>query len=181
MTASCATPSPTKDGRANILFSERDYRVEVRKVGTVDWALLAAGTSPGNAPVTLVSLLPALLQGRNDFVFRVTDLAGNISSDNLFGFAYDNVAPSAPVARLSADTGISTTDRITTIGTLVAATPFETGAKVEYQDAFVLFSEKKISSVQSIIPALELANQVQPRSNKGPSSYNASTATSNFF
>ena len=32
------------------------------------------------------------------------------------------------------------------------------GAKVEYQDAFVLFSEKKISSVQSIIPALELAN-----------------------
>ena len=33
------------------------------------------------------------------------------------------------------------------------------GAKVEYQDAFVLFSEKKISSIQSIIPALELANQ----------------------
>merc|ERR1712156_1077497 len=33
------------------------------------------------------------------------------------------------------------------------------GAKVEYQDAFVLFSEKKISSIQSIIPALEIANQ----------------------
>lgn len=32
------------------------------------------------------------------------------------------------------------------------------GAKVEYQDALVLFSEKKISTVQSIIPALELAN-----------------------
>ncbi|KAF4513992.1 UNVERIFIED_CONTAM: hypothetical protein B566_EDAN018542, partial [Ephemera danica] len=32
------------------------------------------------------------------------------------------------------------------------------GAKVEYQDCLVLFSEKKISSVQSIIPALELAN-----------------------
>merc|ERR1712018_592852 len=32
------------------------------------------------------------------------------------------------------------------------------GAKVEYNDAFVLFSEKKISSIQSIIPALELAN-----------------------
>lgn len=32
------------------------------------------------------------------------------------------------------------------------------GAKVEFQDALVLFSEKKISSVQSIIPALELAN-----------------------
>ena len=33
-----------------------------------------------------------------------------------------------------------------------------TGAKCEFQDALVLFSEKKISSVQSIIPALELAN-----------------------
>merc|ERR1719322_279606 len=35
------------------------------------------------------------------------------------------------------------------------------GAKVEYQDAFVLFSEKKISNIQSIIPALEIANQVK--------------------
>ena len=34
------------------------------------------------------------------------------------------------------------------------------GAKVENNDAFVLFSEKKISSIQSIIPALEIANQV---------------------
>merc|ERR1719154_528182 len=32
------------------------------------------------------------------------------------------------------------------------------GAKVEYQDALVLLSEKKISSIQSIIPALELCN-----------------------
>ena len=32
------------------------------------------------------------------------------------------------------------------------------GAKVEFQDSLILFSEKKISSVQSIIPALELAN-----------------------
>jgi len=35
------------------------------------------------------------------------------------------------------------------------------GAKVEYQDALVLLSEKKISSVQSILPALELANQAR--------------------
>lgn len=32
------------------------------------------------------------------------------------------------------------------------------GAKCEFQDALVLISEKKISSIQSIIPALELAN-----------------------
>lgn len=33
------------------------------------------------------------------------------------------------------------------------------GAKCEFNDALVLFSEKKISSIQSIIPALEIANQ----------------------
>lgn len=32
------------------------------------------------------------------------------------------------------------------------------GTKVEFQDALLLFSEKKISTIQSIIPALELAN-----------------------
>ena len=32
------------------------------------------------------------------------------------------------------------------------------GAKTEFQDALVLLSEKKITTIQSIIPALELAN-----------------------
>ena len=32
------------------------------------------------------------------------------------------------------------------------------GAKCQFEDALVLFSEKKISTIQSIIPALELAN-----------------------
>jgi chaperonin GroEL len=32
------------------------------------------------------------------------------------------------------------------------------GGKCEYQDAFLLLSEKKISSAQELIPALELAN-----------------------
>ena len=35
------------------------------------------------------------------------------------------------------------------------------GSKVEYNDALVLFSEKKISNIQAIIPALEAANQVR--------------------
>lgn len=36
---------------------------------------------------------------------------------------------------------------------------FSLGQKCEFQDAYLLLSEKKISSVQSIVPALELANQ----------------------
>lgn len=35
------------------------------------------------------------------------------------------------------------------------------GAKVEFQDALVLFSEKKISTIQSIVPALELSNSMR--------------------
>ncbi|KFD56347.1 hypothetical protein M513_02802 [Trichuris suis] len=33
------------------------------------------------------------------------------------------------------------------------------GAKCEFQNCLVLFSEKKISSVQEIVPVLEMANQ----------------------
>ena len=32
------------------------------------------------------------------------------------------------------------------------------GSRVEFDDAFILFSEKKISNIQQVIPALELAN-----------------------
>ena len=35
------------------------------------------------------------------------------------------------------------------------------GAKVEFQDALVFFTEKKISGIQQIIPILELANQAR--------------------
>merc|ERR1719238_1171372 len=35
------------------------------------------------------------------------------------------------------------------------------GAKVEYQDALVLFSQTKITNIQAMIPALELANQAK--------------------
>lgn len=44
-------------------------------------------------------------------------------------------------------------NRILQIMRLVSA-----GQKCEFQDAYVLISEKKISSVQSIVPALEIAN-----------------------
>ena len=35
------------------------------------------------------------------------------------------------------------------------------GAKVEYQNALVLFSEKKISDIASLVPILEMANQAR--------------------
>ena len=33
------------------------------------------------------------------------------------------------------------------------------GAKVEYQNALILFSEKKISDIATLVPVLEMANQ----------------------
>ena len=38
---------------------------------------------------------------------------------------------------------------------------FYLGAKCEFQDCLIVFSEKKISSVQALIPALEMANQMR--------------------
>ena len=35
---------------------------------------------------------------------------------------------------------------------------FCSGSRVEFENAFILFSEKKISNIQQVIPALELAN-----------------------
>jgi chaperonin GroEL len=32
------------------------------------------------------------------------------------------------------------------------------GSRVEFENALILFSEKKISNIQQVIPALELAN-----------------------
>ncbi len=36
-------------------------------------------------------------------------------------------------------------------------TPYSPARKAEYQDALILITEKKISSVQQIVPALEIA------------------------
>ena len=36
--------------------------------------------------------------------------------------------------------------------------PLPSGNRVEFENAFVLFCEKKISNIQQILPALELAN-----------------------
>ena len=122
----------TADGRVNVALAERGYTVEVRKAGTTNWSTLATGTSPGGAAVTLANLQPALLQGANNLVFRVTDLAGNVSPNTLLGFTYDTVAPIVPVPRLWTDTGSSATDRVTSDAQLVYSS-VEPGAKLEYR------------------------------------------------
>ncbi|QDW54710.1 Ig-like domain-containing protein [Burkholderia sp. KBS0801] len=70
------------------------------------------------------------VEGVNDVQIRQTDIAGNTSNPTAFSFTLDTSA-AAPGVALTADSGTSSTDHITNVGTL-NLTGVETGATVEY-------------------------------------------------
>ncbi|MFP3507556.1 beta strand repeat-containing protein, partial [Burkholderia sp. SIMBA_062] len=70
------------------------------------------------------------VEGVNDVQVRQTDIAGNTSEPTTFSFTLDTSA-AAPGIALTTDSGSSSTDHITNVGTL-NLTGVETGATVEY-------------------------------------------------
>ncbi|WP_244098726.1 beta strand repeat-containing protein [Burkholderia ambifaria] len=70
------------------------------------------------------------VEGVNDVQVRQTDVAGNTSDPTSLSFTLDTSA-AAPSVALTADSGTSSTDHITNVGTL-NLTGVETGATVEY-------------------------------------------------
>ncbi|WP_448801316.1 Ig-like domain-containing protein [Burkholderia ambifaria] len=70
------------------------------------------------------------VEGVNDVQVRQTDIAGNTSAPTSFSFTLDTAA-AAPGVALTTDSGSSSTDHITNVGTL-NLTGVETGATVEY-------------------------------------------------
>lgn len=80
---------------------------------------------------TWTTSLPTATEGANSISVRQTDLAGNVSAASLVKFILDTQAPTAPVVTLSNDTGSSSTDNISKVGTLNVS-GLEAGAKVEY-------------------------------------------------
>ncbi|WP_244106983.1 beta strand repeat-containing protein, partial [Burkholderia ambifaria] len=70
------------------------------------------------------------VEGVNDVQVRQTDIAGNTSDPTSLSFTLDTSA-AAPSVALTADSGTSSTDHITNVGTL-NLTGVETGATVEY-------------------------------------------------
>ncbi|WP_175729205.1 Ig-like domain-containing protein, partial [Burkholderia ambifaria] len=70
------------------------------------------------------------VEGVNDVQIRQTDVAGNTSDPSSFSFTLDTSAASPGVA-LTADSGSSSTDHITNVGTR-NLTGVETGATIEY-------------------------------------------------
>ncbi|WP_244105579.1 beta strand repeat-containing protein, partial [Burkholderia ambifaria] len=70
------------------------------------------------------------LEGVNDVQVRQTDVAGNTSAPTSFSFTLDTSA-AAPGVALTTDSGSSTTDHVTNVGTLNLS-GIETGATVQY-------------------------------------------------
>ncbi|WP_244097813.1 Ig-like domain-containing protein, partial [Burkholderia ambifaria] len=70
------------------------------------------------------------VEGVNDVQVRQTDVAGNTSDSTSFSFTLDTSA-AAPGIALTSDSGSSSTDHITNVGTM-NLTAVETGASVEY-------------------------------------------------
>ncbi|WP_256253334.1 beta strand repeat-containing protein, partial [Burkholderia ubonensis] len=70
------------------------------------------------------------VEGLNDVQVRQTDIAGNTSSATSFSFTLDTSA-AAPGVALTTDSGSSTSDHITNVGTL-NVTGVESGATVQY-------------------------------------------------
>ncbi|WP_244103665.1 Ig-like domain-containing protein, partial [Burkholderia ambifaria] len=70
------------------------------------------------------------VQGVNNVQVREIDIAGNTSSATSFSFTLDTSA-AAPGVALTTDSGSSTTDHITNVGTLNLS-GIETGATVQY-------------------------------------------------
>ncbi|MFM8706468.1 MAG: Ig-like domain repeat protein [Planctomycetia bacterium] len=103
----------TNSAALNTNGAEANARVEYSRDG-VNWS----------------TTLPAATQGANSVRVRQTDVAGNVSTVTTFTFTFDTTAPVVPVVALTSDTGTSTTDRITRVGTLRVTG--ETGARFEY-------------------------------------------------
>ena len=62
---------------------------------------------------------PTATQGSNTVYVRQTDVAGNVSSSTPITFTFDTVAPAQPRIELDQDTGVSSTDLITSNGALL--------------------------------------------------------------
>jgi large repetitive protein len=70
-------------------------------------------------------------QGSNTVLVRQTDVAGNVSGTSSLNFTLDTTAPAAPTIALTADTGSSNSDHVTSNGA-VTITGSESGASVQY-------------------------------------------------
>jgi len=118
-TDSAAADGITSSGVVNVTNLEAGATWEYSLNGGTTWV-------PGSgSSVTLTG------DGAKSMTVRQTDVAGNVSAASAaLAFTLDTVA-AAPTVALTSDSGASTTDNISTVGTL-NVTGIETGTTVEY-------------------------------------------------
>lgn len=104
----------TQDGTLSLAGVEPDASVEYSTDGGVTWSGAFSA-----------------VEGANTVQVRQTDLAGNVGDATTLTFTLDTQGPAAPGVALTQDTGSSSSDRITKIGTLIM-TGVETDAVLEY-------------------------------------------------
>jgi hypothetical protein len=113
------TDTITSAGGVNVTGLESDATWEYSTNAGTSWTA-GAGTS-----------LSLTGDGAKSVTVRQTDVAGNVSSvSSALAFTLDATA-AAPALALASDTGVSDTDKITSVGT-VNVTGLETGATWEY-------------------------------------------------
>ena len=71
------------------------------------------------------------VEGANNVEVRQVDAAGNNGAATSFSFTLDTTAPAAPTVALASDTGSSSSDHITSNGSLTV-TPAEAGGTIQY-------------------------------------------------
>jgi large repetitive protein len=97
-----------------MVVAEPNSQVQYSENGTSGWSASA----------------PAPAQGSNTVNVRAVDDAGNTSTQTIFMFTYDSIAPAAPIVSLVNDSGIPT-DHVTNNGRLNVS-GVENGANVLY-------------------------------------------------
>ena len=150
-TGSSGSDGLTKTGTLAIGGTEAGAAVEYSINGGTSWASSFAAA-----------------EGANSVQVRQTDAAGNTSAATSFAFTLDTASPTAPTVALTSDTGSSSSDGITSNGTL-ALGGTEAGAAVEY-------STNGGTSWTNSFAAAEGANSVQVRQTDAAG--NTSVATS---
>ena len=103
--------------------------------------------------------------GANSVKVRQTDLAGNVNTSASLTFTLDTTAPLAPKVALTKDSGVSTTDKLTNVGTL-AVTGLETDATAEYSTGVtptatspLLVNQKSVTGAPNASDAAGIATQ----------------------
>ena len=148
----------------------------ITNVGTLNVSGLEAGATVSysiDGGSTFTGSFSAVA-GLNNVIVRATDVAGN-TNDTAFSFTLDT-STAAPVVALTSDSGSSSSDHITNVGTL-SVSGLESGATVSYSiDGGSTFTGS-FSAVEGLNNVIVRATDVAGNTNDTAFSFTLDTST----